>query len=173
MVDRLQQLLAGIKVGLQSEQCALVGGHSSEGQELSVGLAITGVADRKTILPKGPLLAGQRLILTKGLGTGVIIAADMELKARGRWVAGAVSSALQSNRDAARILASVATTCTDITGFGLLGHLLEMLKYNAAKSDIGVELNLSAVPILDGALECVQAGVSSSLLPQVSHWDVA
>lgn len=167
MVDRLQQLLAGIKLALQSEHCALVGGHSSEGSELSVGLSVTGVVNRKSVLPKGPLLVGQKLILTKGLGTGVIIAADMELKARGRWVSGAITSALQSNREAARIFSTAATACTDVTGFGLIGHLLEMLKYNSTQENIGVELYLSGIPILDGAEECVQAGAFSSLLPQV------
>jgi selenide,water dikinase len=106
---------------------------------------------------------GDKLILTKGLGTGTLFAADMRLKAKGRWITGALESMLLSNYEGARILHSHgATACTDVTGFGLLGHLVEMTK----PSEVDVELRLADVPILDGALQTVEAGIFSSLQPE-------
>jgi selenide,water dikinase len=106
---------------------------------------------------------GQVLILTKALGTGTLFAADMRLKAKGRWIDEAVHSMLLSNQEAAiAFMKHGATACTDVTGFGLLGHLLEMVK----ASGVAVELNLEAIPVLEGALETLQLGITSSLHPQ-------
>ena len=106
---------------------------------------------------------GDALILTKPLGTGTLFAADMRLKAKGRWIDGAIESMLASNQAAAACLHKYgATACTDVTGFGLLGHLVEMIR----PSDGDVELDLDALPVLGGARETIQAGVFSSLQPQ-------
>lgn len=81
------------------------------------------------ILPKGGMQEGQLLILTKPLGTGTIMAAAMRRKALGRWVMGAIDTMKASNGDASSILKTWgATGCTDVTGFGLLGHLVEMME---------------------------------------------
>ena len=96
---------------------------------------------------------GDRLILTKLLGTGTLFAADMRMKAKGRWIDAALTSMVQSNRAAALCLHNDgATACTDVTGFGLLGHLVEMTK----PSGVDVELMLDALPFLDGALNIVR-----------------
>lgn len=171
----LRHMLAGCLEVLQEEKCTLVGGHTSEGTEAALGLAVNGVADLGQVMRKGPLETGDVIILTKALGTGTLLAADMRGKAKAGWVAGAIDSMLQSNRKAAEILQRHSCRhCTDVTGFGFLGHLLEMLKYVAedgssqhgASSPVGAVLNLSAMPLLLGAQECVEEGILSTLHPQ-------
>jgi selenide,water dikinase len=128
-----------------------------------MGFAVNGLADRERLLRKGGMQPGDRLILTKPIGTGTLFAADMRMKAKGRWIDGALTSMVQSNYAAARCLHDHgATACTDVTGFGLLGHLVEMTK----PSGVDVELQLGAVPVLDGALDTVRLGILSSLQPQ-------
>ena len=108
-------------------------------------------------------MPGDALILTKPLGTGTLLAADMHGKAKARWVDGAIRSMLVSNREGASLLRSNgATACTDVTGFGLLGHLVEMTKASA----VDVSLDLKMIPWLDGACDTAAAGLLSSLQPQ-------
>jgi len=161
--ETLTHVMSGAAAVLREAGTALVGGHTSEGAELGVGFAINGRVDQSRILRKGGLRPGDRLILTKAIGVGTLFAADMRRRAKGRWIAGAVESMLQSNRDAARcLLAHGATACTDVTGFGVIGHLVEMLR----ASDVGADLDLAAVPVLDGAEHTVASGILSSLQPQ-------
>ncbi len=161
--DLLFQLMSGALVVLRDANTALVGGHTSEGAELALGFAVNGLAERDHLLRKGGMRPGDRLILTKALGTGTLLAADMRHQAKGRWVDGALASMLQSSRAAAQCLfRHGAHACTDVTGFGLLGHLVEMTKPSA----VDVALDLRAVPVLDGALETVRRGIFSSLQPE-------
>lgn len=161
--ETLEHMLRGAIEVLETANTALVGGHTSEGAELALGFAIDGLANRNQILRKGGMKLGDRLVLTKPLGTGALFAADMRLKAKGRWLAAAITSMLQSNQQAAQCLQRhQATACTDVTGFGLVGHLVEMTR----ASTLDVRLFLRAVPLLDGALETVRAGIFSSLQPQ-------
>ncbi len=163
MEEQLYQTMAGALRVLNECNAALVGGHSSEGAELAFGLAVTGIANPAELLRKGGMRANQMLILTKPLGTGTLFAADMQRKAKGRWIAAAIESMLPSNRAAAAcIKRHGASACTDITGFGLLGHLLEMTR----SSSVDVELELDALPVLDGALATIGQGIFSSLQPQ-------
>ena len=156
----LGDLMAGATSVLNKANCALVGGHTGEGAELSLGFAITGLADPDKVTRKSGLQAGDTLILTKPLGTGTIFAAEMRAKAKGRWVQGAIAMALQSNRDAAGVLQDFDVhACTDVTGFGLIGHLSEML----AVADVAAWLDPDKVAALDGALECISAGFVSTL----------
>ena len=158
----IREMMAGA-IGILNEAGAtLVGGHTSEGPELALGFSVNGLADRKTILRKGGMVDGDILILTKPLGTGTLFAADMQQKAKGRWIEGALKSMVQSNRQAAQCLFNHgASACTDITGFGLLGHMVEMTK----ASDVDVEIDLDSLPVLDGAQETVRLGILSSLQP--------
>ncbi len=161
--DQILQMMTGALKVLGEANTALVGGHTSEGAELSLGFAINGLADHDNIMHKDGMVAGDKLILTKAIGTGTLFAADMRLKAKGRWIEGALTSMLQSSRDAATCMHRFgAHACTDVTGFGLLGHLVEMTR----PSGVDVELDLAALPILDGALETVRGGIFSSLQPE-------
>jgi selenide,water dikinase len=161
--DQLFQTMSGALDVLNASNTALVGGHSSEGAELSFGLSVTGLADREQVMRKSGMQTGDVLILTKALGTGTLFAADMRLKAKGRWIDAALQSMLLSNQAAGFCMhRHGATACTDVTGFGLLGHLVEMTR-SSGKS---VELSLDALPILDGALEMIESGIFSSLQEQ-------
>ena len=161
--ELLSQMLRGALKVLNETGTALVGGHTSEGEELSLGFSVNGLIERENILHKSGLGAGDRILLTKPIGTGTLFAADMRYKAKGPWIAAALASMLQSNREAAGCLfAHGATACTDVTGFGLLGHLVEMIK----PSHVDVEIDLGAIPFLAGAEETVAAGIFSSLQPE-------
>ena len=159
----LEDLLSGAVAALNEGGAALVGGHTGEGAEVQLGLSVSGSIDPDRILRKGGLRPGDRLVLSKPIGTGTLLAADMRGKAKARWVDGAVRAMLQSNRDAAAaVRAHGGRACTDVTGFGLLGHLVEMTK----ASGVDARVTLDAVPILDGADETAARGLLSSLQPQ-------
>ena len=162
--DLLTQMMGGAIEVLNAAGCALVGGHTGEGAELALGFAINGLIDEKmgNVMRKGGMQAGDVLLLTKPMGTGTLFAAHARHAAKGRWIAAALQSMVQSNQSGAKILHSHgATACTDLTGFGLLGHLVEMTR----PSGVDAELNMSALPLLDGAVDCVKAGIVSSLQP--------
>jgi selenide,water dikinase len=162
--DVLFQMMSGAVEVLNDAGCALVGGHTGEGRELALGFAINGLVDEEgaPVMRKSGMRPGDALILTKPIGTGTLFAAHARLEARGRWIDAALVSMCQSNRLAARCLREHgATACTDLTGFGLLGHLVEMTR----PSGIDAQLNLSALPVLEGAEETSAAGILSSLQP--------
>ena len=159
----LEDLLSGAVKALNDGGAALVGGHTGEGAEVQLGLSVSGSIDPDGILRKGGLRPGDRLVLTKPIGTGTLLAADMRGKAKARWVDGAIRAMLQSNRDAAgAVRAHAGRSCTDVTGFGLLGHLVEMTK----ASGVDARVELGKVPILDGAEDTASLGFLSSLQPQ-------
>jgi selenide,water dikinase len=161
--DDLFQMMSGALAVLNDARCTLVGGHTSEGAELALGFAITGAVSESEALRKAGLAPGQALILTKPIGTGTLFAAAMRHRAKGSWIDGALATMHVSARDAAACLRRFgAAACTDVTGFGLIGHLVEMTKPSA----VNVELDLAAVPLLEGARETVEAGIFSSLQPQ-------
>jgi selenide,water dikinase len=136
---------------------------SGEGAELALGFTLNGAVEPGRILGKSGLRAGDRLILTKPLGTGTLFAAEMRGKARSAWIDGALISMQQSSREAARCLrAAGAGACTDVTGFGLIGHLLEMLRASGKDASLVLE----SMPALAGAVETLAAGISSSRAPE-------
>ncbi len=162
--DTLFQMMSGAIEVLNDGECALVGGHTGEGKELALGFAVNGLIDDDlhSAMTKGNMRPGDVLILTKPIGTGTLFAAYPQLKTRGRWIDAALESMVISNRRGAQCLREFGVTAaTDLTGFGLLGHLVEMTK----PSGVDAELHLSALPILDGAEEMVAAGIVSSLQP--------
>ncbi len=160
MRETLNELMSGCVDILNEHDTALAGGHSNEAEEMAFGLSITGFAQQDQLLGKSGLRVGDQLILCKPLGTGTLFAADMRLKAKGRWIHAAFDQMLISNRVAADCFRQYeANACTDITGFGLAGHLLEMI--NPTKA--GVELNLNSLPVLNGALDCLDQNIFSSL----------
>jgi selenide,water dikinase len=135
----LQQLMAGALKQLKLDGVELVGGHTSEGLELSMGFSVNGIVAEDKILKKSGMQFGDMLILTKPLGTGTLFAADMQRKAKGQWIDQALRTMKQSNGDALQVLEKYeVSACTDVTGFGLAGHLSEMVQasscISAAKS---------------------------------------
>lgn len=155
----LYLLLKGVVEVLAEHGAVLAGGHSAEGADMALGLTVTGYPGARP-LEKQSLQPGQRLILTKALGTGALLAADMRGQLPSTHLLTAVAAMDQSNAAAlTELLAHGATAATDITGFGLLGHLAEMLDGMA----YGVRIELDAVPLLPGALEVVGRGIRSSL----------
>ena len=160
--DVVYQMMSGAVEVLNEAGCALVGGHTGEGKELALGFAVNGLIDPDEVMSKGGLRAGDVLILTKPIGTGTLFAAHAKLAARGRWIDSALSSMIQSNKLGAECLRRYGSrACTDVTGFGLLGHLVEMTR----PSGVDAELDLSAIPVLPGAEETAAAGILSSLQP--------
>jgi selenide, water dikinase len=166
--DVLFQMMSGAVEVLNAAGCALVGGHTGEGQELALGFAINGTIPEalNKVMTKGSLKPGDALILTKPIGTGALFAAYPRMHKlpwmRGRWIEAALTSMQISNQRGAQILMQHGSlACTDLTGFGLLGHLVEMTK----PSEVDAELFLSALPLLGGALECAANKVASSLAP--------
>jgi selenide,water dikinase len=157
--DLFHMLRGGLDV-LEPVGAVLVGGHSAEGAELALGFAVTGRPLPGKLLRKAGLRHGDRLILTKPLGTGVVLAGDARGLAPAQIVERAIATMVQSVEQAANcLLTHRATACTDVTGFGLLGHLLEMLR----ASQMDAVLDPDAIPALDGALPLLRRGITSSL----------
>jgi selenide, water dikinase len=160
--DDLYQMLRGGVDVLESAGAQLIGGHSGEGAELALGFSVNGSVDANHILRKSGCRVGDALILTKPLGTGTLFAADMRASAKGPWIAEALKTMQQSNFEASRIArAHQARAATDVTGFGLIGHLVEMLQ--ASQTD--ARLDIDSIVALPGALQTLSKGISSTLAP--------
>ncbi|MEO1003204.1 MAG: selenide, water dikinase SelD [Cyanobacteria bacterium J06638_7] len=161
----LVQSLRGIASVLEPLGAALIGGHTLEGRDgagLALSLCVNGRVAAHHHWPKGPLQAGQVLVLTRPLGTGVLFAAAMAGAARAGWIDQALEQMQQSQAELVQPLRQLGCrACTDITGFGLLGHLGEMLA--ASPAGVRVRLDAGAVPALPGALELLARGRASSL----------
>lgn len=134
----------------------IVGGHTTQGPEMTVGFTITGLSDAPVTHTGAQ--AGDALILTRPLGTGVLLAAEMQTKANGRHVARMLKSMAQPQDQAARILRD-AHAMTDVTGFGLAGHLQAI----CAASGVGAEIDLDSILTYDGAIRMSEMGIRSTL----------
>ena len=160
----LSQLLSGVLYELEAADCRLLGGHTLEGPELNLGLTVNGLDTGQLLLKQG-LAAGDQLVLCKALGTGALFAAQQQGVADGRWIEHALDSMLLSNRDAALIASEHAVTAaTDITGFGLAGHLLEMLPESGLPT-LQVRLDIASLPLLEGLRQVFNDGITSTLQP--------
>ena len=152
----LRQILQGGLDKMKEADVVLVGGHSVEDNELKYGLSVTGFVHPNRILTKKAMEPGDQLILTKALGTGIIntaikggIASDETIESITRLMA-------TLNRDAAEVMGHHPVhACTDITGFGLLGHVCEMV----VDTDVGIKLQASLVPYFPEAMEYAQMGL--------------
>ena len=172
--DADRALLAEIfKGGLQTLQdagVALLGGHTVQDQEIKFGYAVTGEVHPARVWTNAGAQPGDALILTKPLGTGVIATAIKFGRAPADVAAAAIAAMVRLNRDAAEALASMERgavhACTDITGFGLLGHATEMAK----ASGCAIEIDVAAVPLLDGAIDLVDANTPGGGRTNRSHF---
>jgi len=174
-MDILERILAGGLSKMVEAGCTIVGGHSIRDDELKFGYSVTGLIHPQRVLANSGSRPGDRLLLTKALGTGVISTAIKKGQAEPKWIEAATRSMTTLNKAAAEIvtgglrspgpagapvpprtaeLAYQVHGMTDITGFGLIGHAREL----ALASDVSLRLHAGRVPLLDGALECVRAG---------------
>ena len=156
----MAEIMATAEAVFSAEEAEIVGGHSSMGSELTIGFTLTGLLPAEPVTLDGAR-PGDRIVLTKPIGTGVILAAEMRGEASGAVVAECYGSMIEPQGDTARALAG-AHAMTDVTGFGLAGHLSGI----CAASGVGARIDPGAVPLLPGALELAEAGVRSTLYPQ-------
>ena len=154
----LEEVLRGSSNKLKEAGVLLVGGHTViDPKEIKYGLSVTGTVDPKRMLTKGGLKVGDRLILTKALGTGII---NNALKG-GLLDAGTELEVAQSmatlNKRASEVAQEAGVhACTDVTGFGLVGHLLEMIRES---EDVGLEVHFSSLPLFPRVEEFAEAGL--------------
>lgn len=160
MEEDLYQVMSGAKRVFETAGAELVGGHSGEGPELSVGFAVSGTVHEDDVWHKNRIAIDDALILTKPLGTGVIMAAHMQARCGSETLMGALGSMQHSNRAALNVLRDAGVrACTDVTGFGLLGHANEM----ARAARLCVEIYPARVPHLGGADELMAGNIVSTL----------
>lgn len=158
----LAALIAGARSAIEAEGAALAGGHSGEGAVLAFGLTAIGAVDPAKLMRKAGLKPGDRLILSKPLGTGASFAAAMRRHADGPGIDAVLDGMQLSLGPAAQAArAHGAVAATDVTGFGFAGHLLEMLR--ASKADAAIDL--AALPAYDAALAALAAGIESTAAP--------
>ena len=153
----LERILAGGLSKMIEAGCTVIGGHSIRDEETKFGYSVTGVVHPKKVLANIGARPGDSLLFTKSLGTGVISTAIKKGKAKPAWVDAAVKSMTTLNKRAAEVITGGdfrVNALTDVTGFGLIGHLREML----LASDVSASISAGRVPLLEGALECVRAG---------------
>jgi selenide,water dikinase len=157
-----QQLMSGITKTLIHHKTTLVGGHSTEGKETHLALVVNG--QQRKIWSKDNIQSGDWLLLNRPIGSGVILAADMQGKADASIVDELWVHLLTSNRSFFTTLQTYDVhAATDVSGFGLVGHCLEMVE----GSDLHIHIDSVKVPLLPGALALSQSGIGSSLLPQL------
>ena len=164
--NQLMQILAGGLFALSEAGVKLVGGHTSEGGTLSVGFSVTGhIKQKPPVVPVDAAFGDDLvLVLTKPLGTGVIMAGHMQLVAKAQWVDDAIRQMAVSNQQAAKhFLKNGVLGATDITGFGLARHAQNLSLRLGAN---GCSLGLLSLPLLDGASTLLSSGIRSSLHDQ-------
>jgi selenide,water dikinase len=157
-LEILQQILAGGLSKMMEARCTVIGGHSVRDPEIKFGYAVTGSIHPDHVWTNSGAQVSDKLILTKGLGTGVISTAIKQAKAQPSWIDAATKSMTTLNARAAESAASgkfAVHAATDVTGFGLIGHAREM----AAGSGVSLRIDSAKVPLLEGALDCVRAGL--------------
>ncbi len=152
----LRQILEGGLDKMREAEVVLIGGHSIEDNELKYGLSVTGFVHPDRVLTKKNLRAGDQLILTKPLGTGIINTAVKAGLADEKTVVYVTKLMSSLNRDAAEVMSHYPVhACTDITGFGLLGHLAEMVQ----GSGFGIKLYAKQIPVIPQAFEYAAMGL--------------
>jgi selenide,water dikinase len=155
-LEILEQILSGGLSKMMEAGCAVIGGHSVRDPEIKFGYSVTGMIHPDRVWTNSGSQPGDKLILTKSLGTGVISTAIKKAEAKPEWIDAATKSMTTLNAKAARIAAGgrfAVHAATDITGFGLIGHSREM----AAGSEVSLHIDCSRVAALPGALECIRA----------------
>lgn len=163
--ELLFQILAGAMQEFQRYDIQLWGGHTMQGHELEVGFSVCGTLDGRLPWRKNGLLPGDALILTKSLGTGILLAALPQARCKADWYDELIANLVQGTRQAALVGRGFTVhAATDVTGFGLAGHLLEMLRTNRHAACL--DWSTLSKMLLPGVKELVEQGVESSLAPR-------
>ncbi|MEQ8836550.1 MAG: selenide, water dikinase SelD, partial [Lacipirellulaceae bacterium] len=158
----LREVLEGALQALRPAGVPIVGGHTIAGAQATVGFTLLGDSDPQRRTRKAGLRVGDQLVLTKPLGTGILLAAHSQALCEADWWEAVVASMLQTNRETSRTAQEVGVQAmTDVTGFGLAGHLCEML----VASGVSAEISLESLPVLPGAEDLVEQGIESTLAP--------
>lgn len=155
-ISVLTQVLSGALAKLNEAGVTLVGGHSVKNSELKYGLCVTGIVHPQKVVTKSEARVGDKLILTKPLGTGILTTALKAGLLQAETKARLTKQMVKLNDKAAEVMVSLgAHACTDITGFGLIGHACEM----AENSGVAIELYLDKVPLIREVMQFAQMGL--------------
>jgi len=153
--DVLEAIMRGGLEKMREAGCAVLGGHSVSDPEIKFGYAVTGTIHPDRIKSSGGACPGDALVFTKAIGTGAIVTAEKRGLSQPQWLAAAIESMLTLNRAACQAMLRLENhACTDISGFGFIGHAREM----AVASGVTLEIDVTAVPLLPGAREAISAG---------------
>lgn len=154
--DILGEILAGGQAAMNADNVVVIGGHSVDDQEMKFGYAVTGVIHPDQVITNAGAKPGEILILTKAIGTGAINTAVKKGVARAETVDAAIIAMTTSAASASKIMRELgASGCTDVTGFGLLGHAYELAK----ASNVTLELESENVPLLPDVIELISQGM--------------
>lgn len=154
--DVLGSILAGGQIAMIEAGVPVIGGHSVDDQEMKFGYAVTGVIHPKKVITNGGAVPGDVLVLTKPIGTGAINTAVKKGVASESTVAAAIRAMTTSAASASKAMVDAgANACTDVTGFGLLGHAYEMAK----ASDVTLNIESGAVPLLPDVIKLIEMGM--------------
>ncbi|MCB0416843.1 MAG: selenide, water dikinase SelD, partial [Bdellovibrionales bacterium] len=166
--ELLYQMLSGAIASLKGAGATLSGGHTSEGAELAMGFSVIGeTPDAGTLFRKNAIGANQKLILTQPLGSGALLAAVSHGACRSEWYEELIYWLLCSNQSAAAVFSEAGVkACTDITGFGLAGHLFEMLE----GTGFSARLYPHEIPTYSGFVDVVGQGIVSTLHEENAKW---
>jgi len=166
----MYESLAGSLHEFRKTNTSLVGGHTIEGATLTLGFTVLADQGTEPAKLKGNLRVGDRLLLTKPLGSGILLAGHMQALCEAAWMKELLETMLLSNQLAASLLERMEIhALTDVTGFGLAGHLLEMLK----PSNLSATLSLSSIPLISGTGELLRQGIESTLSPANRDAEIA
>lgn len=159
----LSEVMAGTSQALEGTGAEVVGGHTSMGAELSLGYTVTGLVD--TPITLAGARSGDQLVLTRPIGSGVLFAAEMQRSARGQDITDLLAILEQpGGPDAALLAEAGATAMTDVTGFGLAGHLTGMLRASSTEEEpLAAHLDLDAIPLFSGAALASRNGIRSHI----------
>ena len=165
-ISYLRKIMEGALDALQEAHAVLVGGHTVRDREVKFGLCVNGTVHPDRIWSNNTYRSGEALILTKPIGVGLVNTAARANMASAEEEAQALASMMRLNKDAAEVLRHFSVSaCTDVTGFGLLGHACEM----AADNPVGAVIDSSLVPIIGNALEHARMG----LIPAGAYTNVS
>ncbi|MEO0110281.1 MAG: selenide, water dikinase SelD [candidate division WOR-3 bacterium] len=159
-IEDLALLLKGGQKKAREANCPIIGGHTFRNEQIFYGLSVTGLINPKRIITNAQAKPGDVIFLTKPLGTGTIAQAlILKTEVREETKKIAIASMTRLNRDASEVMKKVGVNAaTDVTGFGLLGHLSEM----ATASKVGIKVFAREVPIIEGVIELVEKGIIDS-----------